>query len=122
MCHRDRRPEVKVENGLVRVAVKDYRDAPVGVVAVADGDCTVRDLTGRALNAGESASDVGKERSAASSTLGLRLLGGGLVLGGKGEHNWHNSFALLVRLSLFAHFGLERHRMPDTPRESEHRS
>jgi hypothetical protein len=87
VCYRDRRPEVKLENGLVRVAVRDCRDAPVSVVAVADGDCTVRDLTGRALNTSESYSGVEKERSAASSTLGLRLLGGGLVLGGKGEHN-----------------------------------
>ncbi len=86
MCNRERRPEVEIENGAVKVAVKDRHDAPRVWVAVGDDDRTERSLTERALNAGESESGTGNERPPASSTLGIRLRGGGLVLGGKGEH------------------------------------
>ena len=86
VCNRERRLEVEIENGAVKVAVKDRHDAPRVWVAVGDDDRTERSLTERALNAGESESGTGNERPPASSTLGIRLRGGGLVLGGKGEH------------------------------------
>ena len=94
--NRGRRAEVKIENGLATVAVRDHE--PPGVRAVTDNDYALRDLSGQPLNAISDRDSGGVNgRHGVGNSLGMRLRGGGLVLGGKGEHSYF--LALLIRLS-----------------------
>lgn len=93
VCNRDRQTEVKIANGVASFAVRDH--TPAGVPAVTDHDRALRDLSGQPLNADSDRDHGGVNgRHPVGSSLGMRLRGGGLVLGGKGESSYF--LALLI--------------------------